>query len=73
MNGLVSQRPIWNKLRKYDPDVTKAVEKLQAYGQSAVEEFKVAYEAVGRDRTCINHITDVIIKDLEKKESSVSD
>ena len=58
----------WEKLLKYDPDIMKAFEKLQAYGEPAVEEFKEAYEAVGGDRTVINHITDVIIKDLERKE-----
>ena len=58
----------WETLLKYDPDVTKAVEKLQAHGDPAVEEFKEAYEAVGGDRTVINHITDVIIKDWEQKK-----
>ena len=59
----------WDKLLKYDPDVTKAVEKLQAHGDPAVEEFKEAYEAVGGDRTVINHITDVIRKEFEEKEA----
>ena len=58
----------WETLLKYDPDITKAVEKLQAYGEPAVEEFKKAYEAVEGDRSAINHITDVIIKDSERKE-----
>lgn len=59
----------WEKLLKYDPDVAKAVDKLQAFGEAAVEEFKGAYDAVGGDRSVINHITDVIIKDFELKET----
>ena len=58
----------WETLLKYDPDITKAVEKLQAHGETAVAEFKKAYEAVEGDRSAINHITDVIIKDWEQKE-----
>jgi len=57
----------WEKLLKYDPDITKAVEKLQAYGEPAVEEFKRAFEAVGGDHSAINHITDVIISDFDRK------
>ena len=58
----------WETLLKYDPDITKAVEKLQAYGEPAVEEFKRAYEAVGGDRTVINHITDVIVMAQSEEE-----
>ncbi|MBI06831.1 MAG: hypothetical protein CMM54_07625 [Rhodospirillaceae bacterium] len=57
----------WEMLLKYDPDVMRSVDKLKPYGEPAVEEFKRAYAAVGGDRSVINHITDVIIKDFDKK------
>ena len=57
----------WELLLKYDPDVMRSVDKLKPYGEPAIEEFKRAYAAVGGDRSAINHITDVIINDFDKK------
>jgi hypothetical protein len=59
-------------LLKYDHDIVAAMEKLGPYGDVALAEFRLAFEAVGGDRTSIERIVSLIIEDIEKDRSDHS-
>ena len=55
----------WNVLIKYNSDARAAAQKLEKYGQEAVDKLKAVYDVIGH-KTQFSLIADQIVADCEE-------